>query len=111
MIECDVKFENFEEELCDLQEVLKNSIKSEVLTIRSLNKEGGKFKSIVNKFDKLDQAEYVIFSKYMCKDYHESEKFIFVDRKGKTVCTISGRELDLYDMIKKCDKLGEIGKC
>lgn len=110
MIQCDVKFENLDEELCDLQEVLKNSIQNEVLTIKSINKEGEKFKSIVNKFDNLDRAEYVIFSSYMGKDYHESERFIFVDKKGKTVSTVSGRELDLYDMIKNCDKLIEQAK-
>ncbi|ADN08759.1 hypothetical protein Saut_0710 [Sulfurimonas autotrophica DSM 16294] len=43
----------------------------------------------------------------MCKDYHESETFVFIDETGNSVCTISGRELDLYDMIKNCDNLVE----
>jgi len=110
MIKCDTKFENLDKELCDLQDILKNSIQNEVLTIKSINKEGKKFKSIVNKFDNLDQAEYVIFSSYMDKNYHESETFIFVDKTGKRVCVVSGRELDLYDMIKNCDKLIESAK-
>ncbi|MBD3797307.1 MAG: hypothetical protein IE887_06130 [Campylobacterales bacterium] len=39
--------------------------------------------------------------------YHESEQFVLVDKKGKIVCTISGREMDLYDMIKNCENLVE----
>ncbi len=107
MIKNDVKFVNLENELTELSDVLKNSLQKEVLTIKSLNKEGEKFQSIVDKFCNLDDAEYVIFSVYMCKDYHESESFIFVNTQGKQVCTISGRELDLYDMIKDCDNLVE----
>jgi len=110
MIKHDVKFENLEDELVDLQDVLKNSLQTEVLTIKSLNKDGAKFNSIVDKFCNLNKAEYVIFSVHMCKDYHESETFVFVDATGKNVCTISGRELDLYDMIKECDNLIEKNK-
>ncbi|WP_457744214.1 hypothetical protein [Sulfurimonas sp.] len=110
MIKNDVKFENLEDELVDLQDVLKNSLQTEVLTIKSLNKDGEKFNSIVDKFCNLSKAEYVIFSVHMCKNYHESETFVFVDSTGKNVCTISGRELDLYDMIKNCDNLIEKNK-
>ena len=107
MIKCNVKFENLEEELHDLQPVLKNSLQKEILTIKELNKDGEKFKNISEKKCDLKNAEYVIFSSYMCKDYHESETFIFVDATGHTVCTISGREMDLYDMLKDCHKLVE----
>jgi hypothetical protein len=107
VIKCNVKFENLEEVLVDLQPVLKNSLQKEILTIKELNKEGEKFKKISEKKCDLKNAVYVIFSSYMCKDYHESESFIFVDATGKSVCTISGRETDLYDMIKDCHKLVE----
>ena len=107
MIKHDVKFVNLEDELTELPDVLKNSLQKEVLTIKSLNKDGKKFQSITEKFCNLDNAEYVIFSVYMCEDYHESESFVFIDKKGAQVCTISGRELDLYDMIKDCDNLVE----
>jgi dynactin complex subunit len=110
MIKHNEKFENLEVELVNLQDVLKNSLQQEVLTIKRLDKEGKKFKSIENKFDNLQSAEYVIFSVHMCKNYHESESFVFVDATGKTVCTISGREIDLYDMIKNCDNLIENDK-
>ena len=107
MIKCHIKFENLEEELVDLQDVLKNSLQKEILTIKQLDKDGEKFKYVSKNIHNLEDAEYVIFSSFMCKDYHKSETFIFIDATGKTVCTISGREMDLYDMIKDCDKLVE----
>jgi len=107
MIKCHIKFENLEEELVDLQEVLKNSLQKEILTIKQLDKDGEKFKNASKKVPELHDAEYVIFSVYMCENYHELETFIFVDVTGKTVCKISGREMDLYDMIKNCDRLVE----
>ena len=110
MIKCGDKFVNLEEELVNLADVLKNSLQKEILTIKKIDKEGKKFKSIVDKFCNLHDADYVIFSVYMCKDYHESETFIFIDKTGKEICTVSGRELDLYDMIKNCDNLREKNK-
>ncbi len=107
MIKCGDKFANLEEELVNLQDVLKNSLQNEVLTIKKIDKAGEKFNSIVDRFCNLCNAEYVIFSVHMCKDYHESETFVFIDETGNNVCTISGRELDLYDMIKNCDNLVE----
>jgi len=43
----------------------------------------------------------------MSKEFHESEKFVFIDKVGNTVCTLTGVDLDLYDMIKKCELLRE----
>lgn len=102
-----IKFENLEEELVDLTDVLKNSLQSEVLSIKKLVKDCDKFKHISETVTGLDKAEYVIFSKYMNKKFHESEAFIFVDATGKNVCSLSGREIDLYDMIMDCDNLVE----
>lgn len=107
MIKCHNKFENLEEELADLQSVLKNSLQKEILTIRQLDKKSIKFHDVSNKFPLLKKAEYVIFSKFMSKEFHDSESFIFVDTTGQTVCTLTGRELELYEMIKKCEKLRE----
>jgi hypothetical protein len=107
MIKCNVKFENLEEELVDLQSVLKNSLQKEILTIKQLNKEGLKFKKASQQVCDLKDAEYVIFSAYMFDNYHESETFVFIDATGNKVCSISGREMDLYDMIKDCEKLVE----
>jgi len=105
MIKCHQKFENLEKELTGLQSVLKNSLQNEVLTIKQLDKSSQKFHDVSQKFPELLAAEYVIFSKFMSKEFHDSESFIFVDRVGKSVVTLSGRDLDLYEMIKECEKL------
>ncbi|EDZ61566.1 hypothetical protein SMGD1_2189 [Sulfurimonas gotlandica GD1] len=102
-----IKFENLEEELVDLTDVLKNSLQSEVLSIKKLVKSCDKFKKISKTICNLDEAEYVIFSKYMTKQFHQSESYIFVDATGKNVCNVSGRDIDLYDMIMDCENLVE----
>ena len=102
-----IKFENLEEELVDLSDVLKNSLQSEVLSIKRLVKDCDKFKRISKAEPEIEKAEYVIFSKYMNKKFHDSEAFIFVDATGKNVCSLSGREIDLYDMIMDCKNLIE----
>jgi len=102
-----IKFENLGEELVDLSDVLKNSLQSDVLAIKKLVKSCDKFKNISEKICNLDKAEYVIFSKYMTKKFHQSETYIFIDSTGKNVCDISGREIDLYDMIMDCENLIE----
>lgn len=82
-------------------------MQKEILLIKQLDKQSQKFHDVSQKFPLLKGAEYVIFSKFMSKEFHESESFIFVDEKGKNVATLSGRELELYEMIKKCEKLQE----
>lgn len=107
MFKCNTKFENLEEVLVDLQDIMKNSLQNGILDIKQLNKESEKYKKVISAFPALKSAECVIYSKYMTKEFHESEKFVFVDEVGHTVCTLSGVNLDLYDMIKKCEFLIE----
>ena len=107
MIRQCVKFENLEEELVDLQDILKNSLQKEVLEIRKVDKNTEKFKTLLEDFSDLNSVEYVIFSKFMAKEYHELETFVFIDSTGKTICNLSGRDVDLYNMIKECDNLVE----
>lgn len=102
-----VKFENLEDEFVNLPAVFKNSLQNEVLEIKKLNKESEKFKRLSTGECNINDAEYVIFSKYMGKEFHEQETFIFVDHTGKMICNLSGRELDLYNMIVDCDNLVE----
>ena len=102
-----VKFENLESELVNLPEVFKNSIQNEFLTIKKIDKQSDKFKRVCTSGCDLQKAEYVIFSSYMGKEYHELETFIFLDSSGSIVCNLSGRELDLYNMITDCDNLVE----
>lgn len=107
MIKCHQKFSNLEEELTELQDVLKNSLQKEVLEIKQLSKDSQKFLDVSKQFPQLKGAEYVIYSAFMSKEFHELESFIFIDSRGKTVCTLTGRDLDLYKMIKKCERLKE----
>ena len=107
MFKCNIKFENLEEIFVDLQDIMKNSLQSGILDIKQLNKESDKYKKVIKEFPDLKDADYVIYSKFMSKEFHESEKFIFINQLGNTVCTLSGAELDLYDMIKKCELLKE----
>lgn len=107
MIKCHQKFENLEEELTDLQSVLKNSLQKEVLDIKQLNKKSKKFHDVLQEFPLLEDAEYVVYSKFMSKEFHEQESFIFIDKTGHTVCTLSGRDLELYEMIQECQNLRE----
>lgn len=100
-----LKFENLESEFIDLPEVYKNSLQNEILEIKKINKDCEKFKNISKDIDGINNAEYVIFSKFMGKKFHELETFIFINHTGKTVCNLSGRELDLYNMIMDCDNL------
>lgn len=102
-----VKFENLETEFVDLPQVFKNSLQNEVLTIKKLNKESKKYKDVTKSVCNIDKADYVIFSTYMGKEYHTLETFIFVNNTGEVVCNLSGRELDLYNMITDCENLIE----
>jgi len=100
-----VKFENLEEEFHELSDVLKNSLQRDILSIKKLLKSSEKFKKLSLEFPKLEEAEYVIFSEHMKGEFHESEAYIFIDAKGRDVCNISGREMDLYEMITDCENL------
>ena len=102
-----LKFANLEDELIDLSEVLKNSLQNEVLAIKKLDKNCDKFQHMSTTVCDLQKAEYVIFSKFMSKEFHHVETFVFIDVRGNIVCNLSGREIDLYNMIKDCDNLIE----
>lgn len=101
------KFKNLEVELVDLQTILKNSLQNDVLEIKSINHECEKFQETSENFPQMKDAAYVIYSKFMTKKFHESESFVFIDGTGKTVCTLSGRDINLYDMITTCANLIE----
>ena len=102
-----LKFENLEEELFNLQDIFKNSLQNEVLAIKRLDKTCEKFKHISDKTSNIYDAEHVIFSKFMCKEFHNLETFVFVNTTGELVCNMSGRDIELYNMLKECDNLIE----
>lgn len=101
------KYKNLENELTELQEVLKHSLQNDVLQIKSLVKNCDKFKRLLEDHSNLHKASYVIYSKYMTKEVHDSETFIFIDNVGNTVTYASGRELALYGIIETCENLIE----
>ncbi|MBA3027089.1 MAG: hypothetical protein FP820_11905 [Sulfurimonas sp.] len=105
-----LKFTNLEEELSDLHDIYKNSLQKEILVIKKIDKSCEKFQKLSDSFSELKLAEYVIFSKFMNKEYHDMEMFVFIDGTGNTTCNLSGRDLDLYNMISECDNLVEAGQ-
>lgn len=96
------KYKNIDERFPELVEVLKNSIQSEILEIKHIDRSCEKYKRLCQEFAELNDAEFVVFSKYIKKDDHKHEMFAFVDDKGKIVCHLSGRELELYGMLEGC---------
>jgi len=99
------KYDNLEKELPDLPKVLLNTIQSECLEIRSLQKDCDKYLQACELIPKLKDASYVVYSKYIDKTNHPYEKFIFLGPKGEEVCDVSGTEMELYGILHSCDNL------
>jgi len=98
------KYSNLHELLPELLPVLQDSIQTEMLEIRKIERESEKFKLAKERFPVLKDAAYVIFSKFIKKCDHQYETFIFLDAKGKSITHISGRDLTLYGIIKPCEE-------
>ncbi len=100
-----LKYENLEKELPKLQKVLLNTIQSEFLEIKKLEKACKKYLHACEEIPELVDAEYVIYSKFMEKANHLYEKFIFLDYEGSKLCSVSGSEMELYGLLLSCDNL------
>ncbi len=98
------KYDNLHELLPELLPVLQESVQSEILEIGKIDKASEKFRTIHDRFPILDEAVYVIFSKFIKKCEHEYETFIFLDEKGHSIAHISGRELTLHGILKPCEE-------
>ncbi len=98
------KYSNLHEILPELLPVLQESVQTERLEIRKIDKESEKFMMALKRFPALKDAVYVIYSKFIKKCEHQHETFIFLDEKGKSISHISGRELTLYGIIKPCEE-------
>lgn len=98
------KYSNLHELLPELLPVLQESVQSDLLEIRKIDKESEKFKRANERFPVLKDAVYVIFSKFIKKCEHQHETFIFLNDQGKSIAHISGRELTLYGIIKPCEE-------
>jgi hypothetical protein len=100
-----VKYENIEQELPKLSKVLLNTIQSECLEIKSLEKYCDKYKKACSTKPELCKAKYVVYSKYIDKPNHPFERFIFLDEEGAEVCSVSGAEMELYGIIHLAENL------
>ncbi|MDF1883112.1 hypothetical protein JHD49_04095 [Sulfurimonas sp. SAG-AH-194-C21] len=100
-----VKYENLHTELPKLQTVLLNTIQSECLEIKSIDKTCKKYINNCSKIPKLTKAHYVVYSKYIAKENHKYEKFIFLDNDGLEICDVSGVEMELYGILNTCENL------
>ena len=98
------KYENIEKELPKLPEVLLNTIQSDVLEIRRVDKSCDKYLSACDKIPKLKNAYYVVYSKYIKKRDHKYEKFIFLDKEGAEICDVSGLDMELHGLLS-CNNL------
>ena len=98
------KYLNIEEELPKLPKVLLNTIQSDVLEIKSVDKKCEKYIGECSKIPELKDAYYVVFSKYIDKDNHKYEKFIFLDKNGDELFDVSGTEMELYGLLS-CNNL------
>lgn len=94
-----MKYSNIEDELPKLPKVLLNTIQSDVLEIKSINKTCIKCLEACSKIPELEDAYYVVFSKYIDKENHKYEKFIFLAKDGEELFNVSGVEMDLYGLI------------
>ncbi|RLA72331.1 MAG: hypothetical protein DRG24_03260 [Epsilonproteobacteria bacterium] len=99
------KYSNLEETLPQLQRVLRQSIQSEFLEIQKLDTACMKFKTVLEKKPELEKGVYVVFSRFIKKDEHKYETFVFLDDQGKTVANVSGRELELFGIMEPCINL------
>lgn len=93
------KYENIESELPKLPKVLLNTIQSDVLEIRIVNKLCTKYLSLCDDTPNIKNAVYVVYSKYIQRSDHGFEKFIFLDKDGAEVCDVSGQKIELYGLL------------
>ncbi|MBS4069392.1 MAG: hypothetical protein WC279_01565 [Sulfurimonas sp.] len=93
------KYSNIENELPKLPEVLLNTIQSDVLEIKSVDKNCKKYIDACSKIPELKDAHYVVFSKYIDKNNHKYEKFIFLAEDGEELFDVSGTEMELYGLL------------
>ncbi|OHE00780.1 MAG: hypothetical protein A2513_08045 [Sulfurimonas sp. RIFOXYD12_FULL_33_39] len=94
-----IKYSNIVDVLPKLPEVLLNTIQSDVLEIKSIDKECKKCLDTCFTIPELKDAYYVVFSKYIDKDNHKYEKFIFLGKDGEELFNVSGLEMELYGLI------------
>lgn len=94
-----LKYENIKEELPMLSEILLNTIQADILEIKRVDKCCKRFNEAMQKVPKLQDAEYVVFSKYIERENHPYEKFIFLSKEGEEIFDASGTQMELYQLL------------
>ena len=102
-----IKYENIESELPNLQDILKNSLQKEVLAIKKVDETSDKYHFECQNCPLLDKAEYVVYSPHVQKEYQKYEQYVFLDHSGETLCHKSGKNFKLSGMLKPCINLKE----
>jgi len=97
------KYANLQDELPKLPKVLLNTIQSEVLEIRKVEKTCEKYSDACSKIPALKDACFVVYSKYIEKANHKYERFIFLDKQGAEICDVSGVDMELYGLLSCTD--------
>lgn len=97
------KYERLKDRLPELPEVLLNTIQSEILEIKCVDKNCEKFKKIREEYPVLNEAVYVVYSNYIKKSDHKYEKFIFLCENGSELCDLGGRDFELYGLLQCVD--------
>jgi len=93
------KYSNINDVLPKLPEILLNTIQSDVLEIKKVDKSCKKYIEACSKIAENDKAVYVVYSKYIDKKDHKYEKFIFLDKDGEELFNISGVDMNLYGLL------------
>ena len=99
-----LKYENLKDLVPELQPVLCDSIQADCLEIRRIDTSKEKFQMVLERFPVLQDAVYVVYSKFIKKCDHQHETFIFLNDAGHSISHIGGRELALYGIIKPCEE-------
>lgn len=94
-----LKYENIKDELPKLSDVLLNTIQVDILEIKKIDKCCKKFNEAKETMPRLQSAEYVVFSKYINRENHLYEKFIFLSKDGEEIFDASGTQIELYQLL------------
>lgn len=106
----DIKYTNIESELPDLQDILKNSLQKEVLDIKSVDESSDKYHFECENCPLMADAQYVVYSPHVQKKFQKYEHYVFLDNSGKTLCHRSGKDFNLFGMLKPCINLRSVDK-
>ena len=98
------KYDNIEQELPKLPEILLNTIQSDILEIKNIDKKCEKYLRECERIPELINASFVVYSKYIGKKDHKYEKFIFLDKDGAEICNVSGIKMELHCLLS-CSNL------